>query len=566
MSGEALTPELIKILSDPRVSLREYGSVLDQKSSRVRRFDPTAITRHMQNTIVSYVAAPPRTPDGQLRWLVLAGSRQGGKSTVPEMACYPLAMYNPGWLHLCIADKKDRADELHKRTQFNHQYWPDELRVPQKVTSESRKLTFEHGGSMQAESANTNAVGVGLSPDSMHMSEVPLWADAASVWTNLLPAMQNRDECRLIMESTPYPLDRPSAEFFRDICDSAYRKRGRLLYAFFPFWDNLLHVRPWDPAWTKELDELRLMDRYGPKGLTWDNLAFRRFQMDSDPQIRLWPELFGVFFPFDDVSCWLSSGGGLIPAHTIEKAAGRADPAKQKEWDPPYTEFEAPEPGAVYVIGADPAGYGRDHSAFQVLKVWEGEWTQVAAFGDDCDPIVFGQKLQWAGERYNMARIAVERNGVGIGATTQLQLGKYPNIHYDDAYKPGIHKHSHDKMLTLLAESLMDSLVLNDPDTIKQLKSYRGDKAIERTPAAELLSGESKGGRRLPRHHWDKVSGLAVACVVARSIGRRIKPVQEVKEPVVLAPGSAAWEKYVSQVKADERAKRRPRRSLIRRR
>ena len=72
-------------------------------------------------------------------------------------------------------------------------------------------------------------------------------------------------------------------------------------------------------------------------------------------------------------------------------------------------EYEQPESGAVYVMGVDPAGYAaRDHAAFQVLKIYDGEWTQVAAFGGITDPVLFAKKIYEVGRKYNNALVAVE--------------------------------------------------------------------------------------------------------------------------------------------------------------
>ena len=81
----------------------------------------------------------------------------------------------------------------------------------------------------------------------------------------------------------------------------------------------------------------------------------------------------------------------------------------------------------------------------------------------------------------------------------------------------------------------MDYMVLNDEDTVGQLGSYREDKSTERSASSELLGSATKGKRR-DRHHWDKVSALQLACVVARAAPRRYRDNQapEGLENVVL--------------------------------
>ena len=70
----------------------------------------------------------------------------------------------------------------------------------------------------------------------------------------------------------------------------------------------------------------------------------------------------GRLYPFDDLTCWLSGASGVIHRSMLERHTEAAD----FEWRGTYMEYEPPQPGAVYVLGADPAGYGvRDHAAFQ---------------------------------------------------------------------------------------------------------------------------------------------------------------------------------------------------------
>ena len=381
--------EALEALSDPAVSLRAYGKVQNQQRGTELRYDPYAITQKLQATIVSYYSRPPLTATGnQTRWLTLLGYRQGGKSTVPELCSYVKTAYTPGWDHVCIADTKDRAKYLHQRVHYCHARWPDQLRSPTVPNRESRQLTFREkvGGKMRVLSAESGAVGIGQSPDSFHGSELPYWQSASQQYTLIYPSMINRDHALMVLESTPAPMDAPSAEWWKDQCNDAKAGKGRSLYAFFPFWDGKLNVRPWPENSALETEELRLMDKYGPLGLTRENLAFRRLMLDTDSEIRRNPDLFRVYYPFDDVTCWLSTSSAVIHPSLLKRHREQ----KLVEWAGPYLEYEKPEPEAIYVMGVDPAGYAaRDHAAFQVLKIYDGEWTQVACYAGHTEPLAF---------------------------------------------------------------------------------------------------------------------------------------------------------------------------------
>ena len=96
MNHPALDKQVRHTLSNASISLLAYGHVQDQATGNAIRYNPTAITNKLQSTIVSYFSNPPLTPDGQVRWLVLLGYRQAGKSTAPELCAYAKTAYTPG--------------------------------------------------------------------------------------------------------------------------------------------------------------------------------------------------------------------------------------------------------------------------------------------------------------------------------------------------------------------------------------------------------------------------------------------------------------------------------------
>lgn len=556
---KAFTKNEVELLGDPAISIPMMGKVFDQSTGDSVLLDPTAITHTLQNTILSYVSNPPRDEFGMARWLTVLKPRQAGASTTAALAFYPRAAYVGGWNHITIADNRERADGLHERIMYCHAEWPEELRSPQKMVTESRNLSFENFSKMRVLSGHSEAVGIGRSVSSMLASEVAFWANAGQQFSMILPSMQNRKNALMLLECTPATLDAPSAEWWRDKCDDASAGRGRDLYCFVPFWDGKLNARPWRKGDRMDNEEIRLMDKYGPAGLELDNLAFRRFVMDSDPQIRRNHELFSVFFPFDDITCWIASGSSAIPPHVMARHALSHSKERKVKFvldDGQVVEYEQMEPpraDALYVIGVDPAGYGaRDHCAFQVLELWNDEWRQVASFGDVMDPSTFEKMLFKVGILYNQAMIAVERNGVGIACVELLKRDGYPRIYFDHKFKGGIHKASHDAFMAVLLDKLLDKLVILGSVTYKHLCSYKSDKAIERSMTAEIMKPDPDGGKRRPRHHWDRVSALMIACIAAETAGIRFRRQEVDRTNVVLFQDMtfSQIEAYKAQIEA----------------
>jgi hypothetical protein len=350
----------------------------------------------------------------------------------------------------------------------------------------------------------------------------------------MTPALINRKNSLVVQECTPAPMSESSATFWHDQCMDAMHGEGRYLFTFAPFWDGKLCQRPWPEGELPDPDEERLLHAYGPTGLDLPHLAFRREVMATDPEIRRNPALFGVYYPFDPYTCWVASGAGVIPPSVVDRFLLLVPEAEG------LTIFEEPKAGSQYVIGVDPAGWGQDHQAFQVLEVWADEWRQVASYGKNTDPNSFGEILYDIGIKYNIAKIAVERNGVGAAPIVLLQHKKYPNLYYDGLQKPGINKNSHDEWLSLLVDALMDKLKLYGGDTVAQVRGYRGDKLTERSAKSELLSRTT--GRRRARHHWDKVSALMVACAVAPYMPLRYRPVEKPHNVVMF--NDLTWDQH----------------------
>ena len=520
--------DALAALADPAVSLLAYGSVHDQATGQTVRYDPYKITQNLQATLISYYSDPPVSPLGQNKWLCLLGYRQAGKSLTAELAAYVKTAYNVGWDHVCIADTRSRAEYLHQRVHFCHSHWNETIRSKTVPNREVRQMTFDSntGGKMRVMSGESGAVGIGQSPDSFHGSELPYWADAGQQFTLIYPSMINRDHSLMVLESTAAPLDAPSAEWWHDQCREAKRGLSRWVYAFFPFWDGKLNQRPWPKDAKLDSTEIDLMHRFSAQGLKKENLAFRRLMLEVDPEIRRNPDLFNVYYPFDDISCWFSATNSVIHPSLLQRHKAKV----LSPWIPSYMEYEKPEASAKYVIGVDPAGYAaRDHASFQVLKVYDNEWTQVACFADHTEPIPFSRKILEVARKYNNATVAVESNGVGAAVIALLQEMDCRNLFYEKAYRPGIAATSKsvDQMLSWLQEALKDELVLNDSDTVDQLTSYKHDKRVERGASHEILYGSGSGKRRRDRHHWDKISALQMAVTAARREPTRYKPKQE---------------------------------------
>jgi len=531
---------------DPNWALRNLLAVQDQQENTITSYDPDVVTHTLQQDMINYWAKLPRTPDGFAKWFVSLASRQTGKSTVPELLGTHSAMIAPGWDHVCDADTDKRAGYLHQRAQIAYAGCPAYFRPQQVSNKENRQLTLRHGQTtsrLRTRTASAEATGIGETPSSYHGSEMGFWPNFAKSWTMIAPSMRNSRNARVIMECTPVPPSMASGDQWREFCQAA-RNSGpedRFIYRFYPFWDSKINTRTWISTWTLDSDEIDRLNRFGPLGMTRANLAFRREILKTDEEIRKDPRLFDLWYPTDDISCWITSGGGVIPSNCLDKHIGSRDLI---EWDSSetYKEYSPPRPGAIYVIGSDPSGFAaRDHSAFHVLEVWRGRWRQVATFAGNVDPVLTARKLVEVGLRYNKALIGVESNGVGQGVLVALVQANYPNLYYQGLNNPGMASTgaSQQGHLADLTTALLDTLVLHDKDTVEQLATYKNDKSFQAAVSTEAMHkatqifSESGTGRRA-KHHWDKVSALLVAVQMAKEVPQHFEPTEEGQIPAHL--------------------------------
>lgn len=540
----------------PSEFLQSFGHIIDMKTGTRIKFDPYRITKNLQATMLAYIDAPPRLDTGETTFLAALGSRQVGKSNTPAAGFLVPTMRTPELSTVTIADKDSRAQGLLDRAHSMLRSFPAEIRTPMVHERAQKHIQFDPliGGTYSILSAQKDDVGIGKSFDQVHFSEVAFWPNAAGVITGLLPAIYNRFNSKLIAECTPSPPSAPSTEYWRDLCALAKRGEGRWIYTFAPHWDSTLNARELPNDFVPTVEEIRRLDKYEHLGMTLENLNFRRHLMASNPELRRFPALFDVWYPSDDVSCWIQAGFSAIPAHALQKhidSSLHSDMPKGAF----YHEFEPPtaQGAGRYIIGADPAGAGTDHSAFVVLEVWSDETRQVASFSNPfIDTISFAKELIRVGERYGGATIAVERNGVGQGVLDYLLAQNYPAIYCEKPLKPGIWASaaSNARFLTNLIDNLLANLVILDSELISQASRYQNEKLIQLTDRQIVVGVKNKRAR--DRSHFDRLSALMTGLWAARTMNHVAKPrIQSIEKPK-LTLTFAQWEEYRKDLATDK--------------
>lgn len=543
-------------LRDPMWALPRYGYVKNFLN-QPQLVDFNALDDNQGPGVAAYGSDPASKAYND--WLVELKYRQAGRSTIYEMAALCKAMFTPGYDHVCLADHRGRAHYLHRRAHYSYKRWPAGYK-PNKVTNkESNQLTLDDtwGGIMRTLTAQNAEEGIGQTPDGFHASECGFYPDLAErLWSELWPSLTNRPRAHVVFECVPTV----RGGWWHNLCDSAQRGDGRFRFRFTPFFASgwprirkglqpeLFHCwREWQPEWSLENEELRLLEKYGEEAmkaqgkdfwLTKGHLAFRRMAMEEVSEIAKDPGRFPVLYPFDPLSCWTTGGKKAISQRIMDRLLSEV----LVEWpdDGDWVEYNHVESNADYVIGCDPNGFGvRDHAAAHIFRANLGEERQVACWADNVtDPPELAKILVEASKKWNDAEIFIEGNGVGAGVISSIiTMGEEHRLYYRDTDKPGWDNNprTYQEYGGYMLDGLRKKWTIKDADTVAQLGTYQNDKLMEasaRQEAAEAYAGRK--GKRRPRHHWDKVSGLlsvAVAFTERVYPARRKAEVYEVKGP-----------------------------------
>lgn len=448
------------------------------------------------------------------QWVCEIKGRQSGRSTNYELGGLGLIMYRPGWLHVCLADTKPRADMLHGRMQYSYHKWPDKYRTPNITDKEMRQLTLNdrYGGQAINLSAQNTTAGIGMTPDSFHWSEVGYCPGFGETWRELAPSLLYRPNSKVVFECVP---TEAGSEWHQFYMDAKQDPDNRFVARFTPWGAMRVAQARWDKTWTPDIEELRLLDRHQNDEfpLTLAHLAFRRGALSSVPEYRANPDLWWQHYPVDDLSCWVMKGAGAIPADALEWHVAQ----EMTEWRKGYDTrkvFRPWNPARTYVIGGDPSGItGADHGSFHVVCANPGDIHQAMVFSTNTTPTQMATALIEASIEYGDATIYIENNGPGLATIVLIQqMGHGHRLWYNQPGKPGWNNNpsTYNQALGMLLRLLREKDIrLFDKDTVHQLQTYGHDKVVEDSVRTRLTAARTgHRSKKKNRHHWDKVSAL----------------------------------------------------------
>lgn len=205
--------------------------------------------------------------------------------------------------------------------------------------------------------------------------------------------------------------------------------------------------------------------------------------------------------------------------------------------------YEEPMPGHIYFIGVDIAtGRSADFTAFSVYRknldiynMPEVRVIEVACGKVKCNVIEAADMIASIGQQFNMALIAVERNGAGEGTVARLQDIGYPNIYHHTSvvYDPKLNKRAKQSMpgftttahIRKVMVGEMDAdigrneVIINNPFFVKQ--AYTFVYGSDDTPVAVNKRGRHTATMYEDESSDDRIDDSILAACITNYISKR---------------------------------------------
>lgn len=461
-------------LSDPRKFVRVCQIVREDEG--VGFMQPTNAQERVLQALVEHP------------WVIIGKYRQAKQTTLAVMWLLGQVMYSKGGIKgALVAEKHETAEMAFERLQFAYRGIPSRFRVGSK-SGGVRHMDFNHGGGIQTLTGAGRAPAVGRSIDRLVLTEYGEWPHQREAAAHLFPSINKRPNARVILEST---FGRAGSQHER-MWRAALEGKGRFHPVFLEWWRDMSCKLPVPSDFQPTNEELRYLEQH--EGMSFGHLMFRRRSLDTE--FAGDTRLFRSKYPSDPYDGWLGSLDPVLPEDALRAllADAVADPEEDVHG---ACELTPPRASGVYLITADPAGYGAkgDPSA---LTVWDAiAREEVACWSGREDPGKFADRLLRVQARYGHCLLAVESNAAHCIATLRSQGAQ--RLLWTDKSHPGWYttrkrlQEAEARTIQLLRE---DDLTIRSRSTLHQLLDY---------------DGRARDSKSSKDHHFDRAITVVMA-------------------------------------------------------
>lgn len=324
------------------------------------------------------------------RFNIILKFRQAGITELISMFCLWLCMYHPNKKVNIISIKDTTAKKVLKKIKYMYKNLPWYLQTP---IINGRPGEFGNASSMEFNNGSL-IESIPTSPEAgrsealtlLVIDEAAMVKWASSIWAAALPTLSTGGSA--IVNSTPLGI----GGFYHSIWVDAL-SGGNNFNALRLYWR--MHPER-DDEWYSQMSKA-----LGPK--------------------RTAQEIDGDF---------LGSGNTVFDLGDIKAIEDCLSdyPVIKTRFNKAYRQFNEPEKGKEYFIGADVStGRATDYSSFTVMDK-PGE--EQACYKGRLPVDKYARLLGDTGQLFNFATIAPESNDVGLAVTAKLQAENYPKLYY----------------------------------------------------------------------------------------------------------------------------------------
>lgn len=348
--------------------------------------------------------------------LVVLKARQMGLSTLIEAHAYFTTSQSKGRKTLVLTHKAESTDALFAMTKRFHDLCPEALKPSTKYSSK-KELTFDK---LQSQftigTAGGSGVARGETNTFVHASELAFWtaSSAADTWNGVRQSVADVPGTFIFIESTANGIGNK----FYDLVQGAMKGENEYELCFLPWY--------WEPGYAADVpagferspEEEELVAKFD---LTDRQLVWRRQRIAETSR-----DEFKQEYPATPDEAFLASGRPVFDPETVHgmlEKARKAPPPKTYSLSPAEVweedrrgelqVYEAPDPGRVYVVGAD-VSKGIKGCDWSVAVVMDDRRRVVAKWRGHVLADYFATILYKLGEHYNMAEIIPENNDHGV--------------------------------------------------------------------------------------------------------------------------------------------------------
>jgi hypothetical protein len=506
--------ELFRRARDPR-QLAKLWWITDE-ASKSGYMQPTLLQRIVLQDCVDFL------------WTYTVKPRQSKTSTAIQPDFLANVMLRKGQRGIVIAEKEATALELFRRLVVAHRNLPAPFHThmpTKRVTGSVIEWAEGHDSYASVVTGGSDSPAIGHSPDYLHITEYGEMSNYDTFNPAVFPAVTNRPNSRLRIETTPGPYGSAAHRMWLNALNgegyfAAPRGRAR----FLEWWIDPSYMRDPGVGFVRTLEEHRLAEKL--VGITDAHLKFRRLELDTayHGDVRL----FDSKYPPGPRDGWILHGTPAIPIDAVEYLQSLPGVTSVPEGEERI--YEGPEEGgwqdrrvgAPYIITADPAGFG-DNGDPSALIVWNGwDWREVAHWSGREDPNLFADRIMRLQRLYDCDVLVEANKGECCAA---LRSRGCPRLVWDNG-QPGWFSTDVKKAQTVT-------------DFVDMLR--RREVGIRSQQILDQIAGwDGKTRKRTGGHHWDRAVAACMVGFAARRMAYGSRP-RRAGAGVLDASGRPSW-------------------------